>query len=741
MPQFVLVAWLLCATAPATATAQQQPEQQRAEDAYRAAWAWFAGSTGGDAPVLTREERMLLNDGLSNGPPSPELRAALAKVRPYLDLVRTAAGAPTADFGLDRSRGFALTLPHLRDLRQAARILNTDARVRLADGDSDGAVESIAALAGLGRHVRGDQVVVSSLVSGAILSLQDAAIDRLLSDGAIAPEQVERLAASLEPLRTNDAIGAIDALREEGRMAREQIEAIGDDGVDLGGLFDTLGMPRPEGIDLALDGAAARTSLDQLDGVFARAITAIADPDRAAARAALAELEASVRRGDEGVLAALLAPSFSQIAESTWRIDDLIAARGRMLDELRSGKVALDHFANAALVYLEMARLVEGMPVDRQRSIEAVRLTAGAVDLDTAHDADRTISGVRSALRLLAERAATRNRCDFGAILRGTGTDAALVPEFAGALRGAMRVAMADAVGHVLGRALERPLGQAGDTSSPGAPSGSAQRPAQGVAGDDVPPFTVEEAIGAALRCVRHLTQDPAIGHAVLAAALLDDIDAVLRLADEGGALDDAAKERLRAIALGIDRTGPLGVRAALDASRRVLVREAGRWPGAGVDQVDPTKVNDDPLLRRDANAVATALFTAQLRRNAVGAGNDEERAARLAHWTDAEFLSAPLLGVGDLVVPPSTTTGSTTAATAAIATVDAVRSRVLSWMARHNGDQFVLLDWRNELEALPRAPGIDVQLRMNQAGARLAVIDDLLRPSTRPAVGDDRAP
>jgi hypothetical protein len=295
-----------------------------------------------------------------------------------------------------------------------------------------------------------------------------------------------------------------------------------------------------------------------------------------------------------------------------------------------------------------------------------------------------------------------------------------------------MRVAMADAVGHALGRAAE-----ANSTAAPSEPGG---RAAQGSAVDEVPPFTVEEAIGAALRCARHLARDPAIGHAVLAAALIDDIDAVLRLADEAGKLDEAAKERLRAIAVGIDRAGPLGFRAALDASRRVLVRDAGRWPGAGIDRVDPERVNDDPLLRRDANAVATALLAVHMRRSAVGAGSDEERAARLAHWTDAEFLSAPLLGVGDLVVPPSTTADGANAANAVLAAVESVRSRVLAWMARHD-EQFVLLDWRNELEALPRSQSIDVQLRMNQSAARLAAIDDLLRASTRPDVGGERAP
>ncbi len=677
---------LVCSGGPASqASPPTSPPVANAASTYRQASDWWKSSSQGDAPLLSAEEVMLLDSGFE-GQVTPEIRAALAKARPYLDLVRQGGLTPTCDFELDKSKGFSLLLPQLSQLRQAARILKLDASVRMLDGDIDGATQALTAIAGFGSHVRNDGLIVSSLVSGAILGAQDDAVDSLLGTGALRPADADALAKSIESLRGPDPIGLQNAVREEGRLARASLEtAINGDDQALTRLAGELGfeeIPNPEEI---LNPEKLHGQLDRMDALYGQFATALANPDRDAAQAAMAEISARVDRGDEGLLAQMLMPSVGRSALAMWKVSDMLDARYRMLDDIRTGKVPASRYANAAIPYLRAGKLVEGMPLERQREIEAARVAGAALDPSALAAARREIAAMRAELRACFVEARDRGRCDFG-VARVPRPN--LYPTYLLTLRGAVRVLFTDAL---------LPDATTGATTK-GEPL--TERPnRQG----DAPPFTAEEAVVMALRCVNHLAMDPAIGHSFIAASILRETAAVIEEAKRRNLLDAEAVARIAAIADTLDRTGPLGFKAAVERDRERLLMQYSVWGfNDGASQT---------IRKSDAATIATRVLSVQIARE-VWSVPQEEREARLRLLEGDERFAAPLLGFGDLV----TLDGLRTIGTQLLV----VRERLQESDTRPSVSDV-------GLDSLPPQPFCDVNVRAAETTALIGALDESL--------------
>lgn len=617
-----VAAGLTLPSAAQSPPASQQAGTATAADAYTKATEWWTANARGDNPILTQEDLIILSDGLS-GSPTPAVRAALEKVRPYLDLVR--GGGLTKEYGmrLDREQGLALLLPHLSSLRNAARVLRLDAEVRMADGDVRGAAEAMRAIIGFSSHVREDGVLVSSLVSGAMLMLDDTTIDRALSLGAMDAETANELATALEGMRGNDPLRMADAVRSEGELLRTSITKLADgEGDDSGDdLRSMLGLPM-DAADESFKPEAIRGQLDTIDGLYGEAANALANPDRAAARAALAEIERRATSGEAGKLAQLLMPSLLKAAESGWRIEDMVAARYAILDDIRTGRKSAAVFANAAYPYLRAAEYLAGLERERQALIETARLAASALDPKAVENARREIARFREPLRAAFQEAAERQRCDFS-ISRAPRP--ALLMIYLPGLRAAVRVMLADAA------------------MGPAATSTDAEH---GVRGSDVPPFSSEEAISAALRLVRHLASDPAVGHSVVAASVLQDAAAALEEAIAAKRLDAEAIARIRALAEQLGGPDPVAIAKALEAERTFITqRWSLRWATAPVDGLEAT-------LKRRGEGLSFFLLCNQLHDSmpdgqVLVAGTAADRHAA---WRRDEVMKAALLGIGDLV-------------------------------------------------------------------------------------------
>jgi hypothetical protein len=605
-----------------SSAAGQQAGTATAADAYTKATEWWTANARGDNPILTQEDLIILSDGLS-GSPTPAVRAALEKVRPYLDLVR--GGGLTKEYGmrLDREQGLSLLLPHLSSLRNAARVLRLDAEVRMADGDVRGAAEAMRAIVGFSSHVREDGVLVSSLVSGAMLALDDTAIDRALSLGAMDAETANELATALEEMRGTDPLRMAEAVRSEGELLRtsitKMVDGEGDESVD--DLRSMLGLPM-DAADESFKPEAIRGQLDAIDGLYGEAAIALANPDRAAARAAIAEIERRATSGEAGKLAQLLMPSLLKAAESGWRVEDMVAARYAILDDIRTGRKSAAAFANAAYPYLRAAEYLAGLERERQALIETARLAASALEPKAVEDTRREIARFREPLRAAFHEAAERQRCDFS-ISRAPRP--ALLMTYLPGLRAAVRVMLADAA------------------MGPATAGAEAER---GVRGSDVPSFSSEEAISAALRLARHLASDPAIGHAVVATSVLQDATAALEEAIAFKRLGPEAVARIRLLAEQLGGPDPVAITKALDAERTLITqRWSGHWATAPIDGLEAA-------LKRRGEGLSFFLLCNQLHDSmpdgqVLVAGTAADRDAA---WRRDEVMKAALLGIGDLV-------------------------------------------------------------------------------------------
>jgi hypothetical protein len=101
--------------------------------------------------------------------PVQEATALLAQHRVALDQVMKATLHEYCDWEIPiRREGSAALLPHLSELRSAARLLALDIRLSIREGRLDDAIERLRAGLTMARHVGNDTLLISGLVGAAI---------------------------------------------------------------------------------------------------------------------------------------------------------------------------------------------------------------------------------------------------------------------------------------------------------------------------------------------------------------------------------------------------------------------------------------------------------------------------------------------------------------------------------------------------------------------------------------------
>jgi hypothetical protein len=109
--------------------------------------------------------------------PVQEATALLAQHRPALDQVMKASLHEHCDWQIPiRREGSAALLPHLSEMRSAARLLALDIRLSIREGRLDDAIEQLRAGLTMARHV-GDDLLISGLVGAAITQQMIATIE------------------------------------------------------------------------------------------------------------------------------------------------------------------------------------------------------------------------------------------------------------------------------------------------------------------------------------------------------------------------------------------------------------------------------------------------------------------------------------------------------------------------------------------------------------------------------------
>jgi hypothetical protein len=109
--------------------------------------------------------------------PVQEAAALLAQYRQALDQVMNATLHEHCDWQIPiRREGSAALLPHLGEMRSAARLLALDIRLSIREGRLDDAIERLRAGLTMARHV-GDDLLISGLVGAAITQQMIATIE------------------------------------------------------------------------------------------------------------------------------------------------------------------------------------------------------------------------------------------------------------------------------------------------------------------------------------------------------------------------------------------------------------------------------------------------------------------------------------------------------------------------------------------------------------------------------------
>lgn len=149
----------------------------------------------GDLKGLPQESLDFLGD------PSAPFDADDKKLREFLDsqqvslaLIRRAAAMPDCRFERDYSRPtFETLLPEVQAMRNAARLLALDARVKTADGDVSSALADVSAIFAVALHASGEPTLISFLVSAAIDAVACQTLEAVLATSEPTPDDLQAL--------------------------------------------------------------------------------------------------------------------------------------------------------------------------------------------------------------------------------------------------------------------------------------------------------------------------------------------------------------------------------------------------------------------------------------------------------------------------------------------------------------------------------------------------------------------
>jgi hypothetical protein len=385
----------------------------------------FVGNLG---PALSQGDRMRLD-------------AILLKAGPAIAQLDEASRARRADWQLDRSTGFDMTLPHLQAMRSATRLMRARATLAVNDVSKGSALESLSALGRMSAHAGQDRVAISSLVGSAISSVFVLSTDLAIDGGAIDKSNAQQLLDAVSSLKRPDPFGYADAVRGEyGMLAAEFSKPKSAD--EIAELLGGRKLTQEEADQLASP-ERVQSMLRQAKDVYERAAVAMANPDPTTARRELKEISAAVESGRGGRgsdLLKLFMPSLEQMYESKLRSEQNLAVLLGRLQAIADGEVSEAELLNAALLLYRASMTAGSTSADAQDSFELLRVAPAALDTLTLERTVALLDRAEPTVMGLLAQAAPLKRCDFAVLhMPAPSLDVALL----GGLRAATRMTLA----------------------------------------------------------------------------------------------------------------------------------------------------------------------------------------------------------------------------------------------------------------------------------------------------------
>lgn len=212
---------------------------------------------------------------------------------------------------------FAL-IPHLGPMRNGSRLLRLCARQAAVEGDSAKSAEYIAAMVRMGTHAAQEPILIGSLVGIAITSQAMDETESLLRAGALDDQARKILIAAFKALPKDDPGRAKYAITGERDIFLPWMDRVADNAATLrevGAMMsDEQGSGKAEFMELVQQGPAAiRADLERAADAYTQIIDVWGDPD---ALTQLEQINQKVSRGEYGIAAKVLAPSFTRAAET-----------------------------------------------------------------------------------------------------------------------------------------------------------------------------------------------------------------------------------------------------------------------------------------------------------------------------------------------------------------------------------------------------------------------------------------
>lgn len=415
--------------------------------AHRNAATWYRKAIEQYEKIPLAQRNLLASYEPLAGPPTHEVRAALANVQSMLQNLQRGSSQEFSDFNLDFSQGLALQLPHIGQLRSIAKIARADALVRLHDGDPSGAAERIASIYKLAGHGGDDRTLISSLVGNHTFKVADDAAQFGLDAAQFSPADAAKLANAVQSLGRNDPFNYVEGVAGEqeyvvdwiannftgetgpAEFAQKMTEFA--DGAEQGQVWMQIA---------AMDQDQFAHTLDQHDALLNRVIEIFSMPDADAAKAEVKKLEQELERGEHGLLSQAFAPAFGKLIDSKVAGEKLVAERLELYSKLATDQAKPEEIANAAMWYL---RGIEELEKLGDQTLAAIDQAARLPNPQASDEIKQAFDKAQPAIDLFRE-ASQMKRCDF-AFARRTLPFTALIPPYVAGMHRGLTILLVDA--------------------------------------------------------------------------------------------------------------------------------------------------------------------------------------------------------------------------------------------------------------------------------------------------------
>jgi hypothetical protein len=434
---FLVTISILLAACPADGTVAAPPDNQNAAT-------WYSRSTA-SLQHLTADDWKIIETfrAQPEGAPSPELRAVLSKAQTMMNEVRRGSKQPYSDFNLPYDQGFEMLLPHLSDLRQVARIMQTDAYVKLHDGDAQGAADRVASLYHVGEHLGQDRVLISSLVGQAIFDVGDDLVGHIIERGALDANTGAELARALGDFDPHDPFRYAEALAVEQNLALSTMESMFTGEAHDDALLQLLNLDgevneefksiTPQGLEHAI--TQYDDLMTEMNGLFV-------SRDEESSRTRLIEIEKEIESGEHGIIVNIMMPALGKLYERKLEAMRTIDARLELLRSVADGSIDVLEEANAARWYVQAACELRKRPAEQ---LQALRRFDANPTRPFTEPVLSLCANAKDINDLITEGTRMR-QCDFAPLRPLAVHRPHAAPPYAGAVRDLVRFLVTDTI-------------------------------------------------------------------------------------------------------------------------------------------------------------------------------------------------------------------------------------------------------------------------------------------------------